>query len=646
MRITSSKLLQSNKTISVVNNCLFAAEGPNCVGKMDLTGILVKYDSFFSSTMTLQPKDKFMPIMYGFLGTNVTFISIIPDYNINPQICPPDKYIEFYYEDQPMIKRTFTDILMLSGNDLHRIPQIYVYNPLDTEVILNVMVANVEVNEVSTILNPEYEVFKGLSYNSILSNKVEKTTCTGSTQYEVIDLDGNVQMIIDYAKIDIMKIEDNVITITTTSDTPIKLEFLNKFNADQAFARMNWVFERQSTRFLTPTYPTLDMTPPQITWATNYGDSMINPLRINITGATTYPITNHFLISYFIDKVEDLDGNGSPVEFINKFEGLVLIQDMNSGLIINEIIKDGRYTVTFTYQDLSGNKSIELRYIVIDSTGPEIRLQNIINNHVDMILQDTTQTPYTICYNDIVRYTVDSVWDDVDGFIDKMDTNTYGSYFELFVVNTGITYTYVTNEDDIFILPPNAVIPTPSGITCNIGLDEKGDYEILYAAKDIGKNWTITSGITLTIIDNRPIVEFKPIANGQQILMNGNIVYTYDDIRNYTIQNITSVYGSPIDISTVSLYIPNELSAKTYVGEPDIFVGIPDIFDHTITEIYSNAGYITQYNVMSGSTIKEVVYPLTKPQTIINSVGTYGLVFIITDIEGHIITFTKKLIIV
>jgi len=69
----------------------------------------MKYDSFFSSKMTLQPKDKFMPIMYGFLGTEVTFLTVVPDYNINPQMCPPDAYIEFYYEDQPLITRSFTD---------------------------------------------------------------------------------------------------------------------------------------------------------------------------------------------------------------------------------------------------------------------------------------------------------------------------------------------------------------------------------------------------------------------------------------------------------------------------------------------------------------------------------------------------------
>jgi len=620
MRIKKNSLLPpTSNEITFNNNCLIAREGPNISGKLSLSSMLVKYDSFFSSTMILQPKDKYKPIMYGFLGTNVTFVAIIPDYNINPQMCPGDNFIEYYYEDQPLVTRIFTDILILSGNEAHRIPQLYVYNPSDNVVTLNIMVANVDNNEISTILNPEFEVISGLAYNSIISNKIENPTCTGSTQFEILDLTDNIQMIIDYSTIDIMEIKDNVITITTTSDTPIKLEFLNNFNANQAFSRMNWVYESQAFRFLTKTYPHIDITPPLITWNTTYGDNEINPLRINIGGSTQYPITKNFLINQFIDKVEDYDGNNSPVEFISKYDGIVIIQDINNGLMIDEIVKDGRYNVTFTYQDIATNKVNKTRYVVIDSLGPEIRFTPNVSDiypNITMNLADTTQTPNTICYNDLLRHTVDSVWDDVDGYIDKTDQE----YFSIHVLSGGTP------------------INTPSGITCVDGITQKGDYDLIYTAKDTGNNWTIITGNTLKVIDDRPIVIFNNNANGSTITMSGLLQYTYTDIRNYSLASVTSVYGTNIDYNKIELFMPNDLSGTSYIatsGETG----------YNISDIHSNGGFITQYVVTSGVT-SNIIEPFLRSDTIINDLGEYEVIFIVVDSEGHSITHTKKLIIV
>ena len=188
MRIESNKLLNStNKNISFVNNCIYAKDGPNCAGKINLGSISINYDSFFSANMTLQPDDKDMPIMYGYLGTEITFLSIVAHYNENPQVCPGDTRIEYYYEDQPLIKRTFTDILVLTGNEDHRIPQIYLYNPTEQVVNLEIMVANIDINKISTQLNPKYEGVDGLSFNSIISDQIFGTNCTGSTQFEIFD---------------------------------------------------------------------------------------------------------------------------------------------------------------------------------------------------------------------------------------------------------------------------------------------------------------------------------------------------------------------------------------------------------------------------------------------------------------------------
>ncbi|MCK5787421.1 MAG: hypothetical protein KAH32_00275, partial [Chlamydiia bacterium] len=473
MRIQKSSVLKpTNKTISMVNNCLFAAEGPNCAGKLDLGSLNMHYDSFFSSKMTLQPNDKDMPIMYGFLGTEVTFLTIVPDYNINPQVCPPDAYIEFFYEDQPLITRTFTDILMLSGNDLHRIPQIYVHNPTDAVVELNIMVANLDINQISAILNPTFEEVGGLSFNSIITDQIYGINCTGSTQFEILDplATGNTQMIISYASIDIMKIDGDTITIITKVDEPIKLRFLSEFNALQAFSRMNWVYEVQDTRSAPPGSPGLDTTGPDIFTI------LTSPITNLPLDNVTFPYTKTDIINRLILSVFDYDDAHEIRDGeIDIHNGDVIIYDKLRDETVEEITRDSQYKITIIYQDLAGNRSSHVQDISIDTIGPEIIFTTNVNVSTkiidDMCIYGTTQTPGRICYNDMLRHMINSIWDAVDGTIDRNDK----SKFLIEVQDSGGTN-----------IPFNSVV----GVPCT-GITSLGDYTVTFRAVDSSGNWTI-----------------------------------------------------------------------------------------------------------------------------------------------------------
>ena len=524
MRITSNELMQVNKNISIVNNCLYAAEGPNCVGKIDLSSLSINYDSFFSANMTLQPQDKDIPIMYGFLGSEITFISIIPHYNNNPQTCPSDNYIEYYFEDQPLIRYTFTDILILSGNDKHRIKQIYVYNPSEDNIVnLEIMVANVDVNEISTLLNPTYNDIVGLSFNNIITDQIYGSNCTGSTQFEILDSLAStgstnvVNMVISFGNIDIMEIKENTILITTTSDDPIRLVFLSEFNALQAFSKMNWVMEESENRYITTISPTIDTTSPVITF---------NPDPIIIT---TLPIDKSYLNWRYINNVIDnQDG------IINNNNVEINIINTRNGEQLEEIIEDGNYLLTFSIKDLAGNKTIETKNLNIDSTGPIIYFNQGINNQMD--LSSTTQTPGIIHYNDIIRYYIDNIWDDVDGVIPNSATT-------INIIKSGTTasLTAITELGDYEI---NFIVSDHIG---NITIENKplnvidsSIQHIIY--NNIFCNSAITSAITMGLYDYT------------------NSSITNLNIRDYAISAITDGYHNIIDISHLHIS-PNIITA-------------------------------------------------------------------------------------
>jgi hypothetical protein len=597
MRITSNKLMQVNKNISVVNNCLFAAEGPNCVGKMDLSSLSIKYDSFFSANMTLQPQDKDTPIMYGFLGTEITFISIVAHYNNNQQVCPTDNYIEYFFEDQPLIRRTFTDILVLSGNDKHRIQQMYVYNPSEDNVVnLEIMVANVDVNKISTLLNPTYNDINGLSFNSIITDQIYGLDCTGSTQFEILDSLAStgstnvVNMVISFGNIDIMEIKENTILITTTSDDPIRLVFLSEFNALQTFSKMNWVMESSENRYITTTQPTIDTTSPVITF---------KPTPV----ITTLPVDKDYLNWRYIDSVvDDRDGiiNNSNVE--------INIINTRNGEQLDEITEDGNYLLTFTISDLAGNKTIESTNLNIDSTGPIIYFNQGINNQMD--LSSTTQTPGIIYYDDIIRYYIDNIWDDVDGVIPNSATT---------------------------------ISITPSGTSYNVSaITELGFYDVDFVVADKLGNATI---------ENRPL---EVLDHSQQYILYNNVfcdsaitstitmgLYDYSNssitsanIRDYAISAITDGYHNPIDISYL------HISPDTIIthGTHQIIFTISGVSNSATTEtkdlnvidtIYPTINYNNVFSGTSNSAFTMELY---------NSATTNRSAITMTDIIDYTIS--------
>lgn len=410
MNIQSSSLLTPvTKNLQVYNNCIIASEGPNQIAKLGLGNLSIPYDSIFTSRMTLKSQGVDQPIMYGFLGTNVTFLVVKPIYvAANPQQCVgKDLYLEYFFEDEPLIRRTLTNLLILSGNKDHRIPQVYLYNPTDGTIQIDIMVANIDPNEFSTSLVAEYTELQGLVFSDIRSDMMFGLNCTGSTQFEIVNFTGQTQMVIPYSHIDLIQINSNQLIITTNSEKSIKLTFVSEFNAYQAFSRMNWVMESSGLRWLSKTYPGLDTTPPTIFFNSVQNPEVMKPL----------PISKSDIRFRFITQVIDFDNAGlSRDGEINKANVNLLILNSNTAEQIESITVDGRYAVTFQAKDNAGNSTSVTKNIVVDSTAPVIYYKTGFTTNI-MDLTGSTQTPGVINYIDLRYYYIDYVWDAVDGTI-------------------------------------------------------------------------------------------------------------------------------------------------------------------------------------------------------------------------------------
>ncbi|MCK9445456.1 hypothetical protein M0Q50_01015 [bacterium] len=347
MKIQANTLLSTaDKTIEFYNSSIVVKDGPNMGGSIKLGDLQIPYDSFFTSKMTLPSKGKYFPILYGFLGTDVTFLMVKVNYGgdiSNPQTCEnKDKIIEYYLENSPSEIRNISQLLILTGNENHRIPQVYLYNPSDYDVTVEILVSNIGENTITNNLVGTFSTITGLAYNDIITDQIFSINYTGSTQYEILDIENNIQMIIPYNNIDITKIEGDTITIITKSTDPIKLTFISETQAKQAFSRINWVRELTSQRYLTKINLGMDITAPVITFKSSE--------PTGITYAT--PILKSDIVYYFIQSIVDnRDG------IINNNNINLMIYKVSSGELFDSITQIGDYILTFYISDIAGNQT-------------------------------------------------------------------------------------------------------------------------------------------------------------------------------------------------------------------------------------------------------------------------------------------------
>jgi hypothetical protein len=442
MEIKPNDLLKPIKRVIKPYECsLLAVDGPRVQGRWHLEGLQIPYDSQFTSVMELEAGSEPNPIIYGHVGSEITFLAIRVVYASRDQktsaarFMQDDKYIEYFYEDDTETIRTMADLLVLTGNDLHRIPQIWVKNPTEYTAELHIMAANKKENLISKKLLPSQNVFSGLYYYSILSDKYNFTpSVEGSSQFQIYDVNSNLLISIAYENVNVIEKDGENLIIKTYNDENIILEFVSEFHAYQARSRMEWVREDAETRYLTVDSPAIDDEGPVI-------EAVDVPI-LQYTGTT---VSHETLLENIISGVTD-DRDG----IMSKYDLQIEIKKVGSIRHFDEINEIGNYIVTFIAQDLAGNKTYKDFTVSMYATAPKF-VFNTNTNLNTMYINDTFyyKSEYDeniISESDIVDYYIDCIEDYVDGLIDK--ENVVVTIDQLSGSSSGLTDSGITLVGD------------------------------------------------------------------------------------------------------------------------------------------------------------------------------------------------------
>jgi len=187
MHIQPNKALPPSSRIICFNKCsVINTDGPRIAGKIDLTNVNINYETQLYSRLILNPQTSDQPILYGGLGNTVTFLLLKITYDeTDPKgVLEENLFIEYYLADQPTDVKYTSKLLLLTGNSTNRIPQIYLNNPGDTTIYVDVFMANLESSDHSFIPPSTSFNYSDLYFNYVTS---DFTGLSGSTKFNILD---------------------------------------------------------------------------------------------------------------------------------------------------------------------------------------------------------------------------------------------------------------------------------------------------------------------------------------------------------------------------------------------------------------------------------------------------------------------------
>ena len=498
MYIQPNKMLNTTHKVIKPYQCSFISTiGPNINSKINLAGTELPYESDYVSRLSLNPGAKNQPLLFGFLGNSITFILIKAIFDETDPKCMVEEelYLEYWMDDNPTTIRYMSKLLLLTGNSQKRIPQIYLSNPSELRVDIEVMMANLAQSDIDLAdITDDTISITNLYHNSIISDTLWNCTTlvSGSTQFQIYDIDGNISLYLDYEEVEVIDRDasENQLILTTKSDTVIYLTFLSQFEMYQGHSRMEWVMEDALNRYLTSDHPGIDTIPPVMTMNVGVepinpsGNTYIYPFSRNIT-TDDFVIYPDDILNYFIYEIDDNRDGSIAVE-----DATIVVRKVGEVIPLEEITEIGEFDIIITIADIAKNQTLANYIIIVDDVPPVITWNTGIGDTFDMVIPTDTQVPADgVTKDDIIRKTIESVSDAVDGTIPNSDVNLF--------------------------------IDTVSGWTAYTPITSPGGYQLQYSIADLSGNYAyydktmvvegdivISSGETFTMVSTMTEASF------------------------------------------------------------------------------------------------------------------------------------------
>jgi hypothetical protein len=342
--------------IKFLNGDAVAIDGGNISERLILNDLRIPYKQILKSRVILKPGQIDFLLNYLGIGDNSTFLMLVARYDTKSKI-EEDNYVSWNYFDDPTKTYHFNQLLALTGNSTHRIPQLYLHNPNATyPVIIDVMVG---------VIDDTYAFFPDSGGPGSTINLM--TLCRVLNIYGtlvILQTDLSTPMLyINMSIINSIERTNNIIKINKISEGPTFLNFIDEFNAKQSQSLINWVLE-DTTRMITDLgnceqrqdneSPVIYFTDNVLvngltgSWSTLDSGTFSATMSIFLQGSGG-SISKDNIFSYLVDDV--IDNRDGQIGFT--YSNLTILQGTQS--TVSSITISGTYSLFFTIKDIAEN---------------------------------------------------------------------------------------------------------------------------------------------------------------------------------------------------------------------------------------------------------------------------------------------------
>jgi len=269
-KITTNILsTQTKREIKNCNRDFRTSDGPQTSSVLSLSDIEIFYESCYNARLILPAYTEDFLLNYGDIEES-TFLLIKVIYNgnysnVNESSYDPYYYYEqntyninYYYDSDSGTTYPIGRLLLLNGSILNKIGKIYLNNPSDYDVAIDVLQANI--NLPPTPQPSSAVTISNLYYNDIITNQVDcyySTGQTGSTEFiisGVVSSIGtgytNLKYHIPYTTIISLSSDTSKYYIYLgTLTTYYTIKFLTKYDYEQAYCRMIFAYNSYKNNF-------------------------------------------------------------------------------------------------------------------------------------------------------------------------------------------------------------------------------------------------------------------------------------------------------------------------------------------------------------------------------------------------------------
>jgi len=347
-----------------------AVDGSGIRERLILSDLRIPYKQILKSRIILKTGQVNYLLNFLGLGDNATFLCMKALYD-SKSVIEADNYVNWSYYDDMTRVNSFADMMVLTGNSTHRVPQLYLTNPSTKyPVYIDIMVGIIDdsYSIFTDTLNQSGTSFVNLNYTDIHSHVVGESIVINDKTLP------SARPLIYIRLSDINSIERSgqILIIDDSSLGTIFLQFVSENDTYQAHSLLNYVLQHPGTDIdtLNPVNDNLD---PVLYFYSHVGASA-SLGYIAFNGATTsvpYDTSDGFTFSTTISLLQSGTASGTVIDkpqLINLLvdyitdnrDGYMSILPSNliisgTGGSVSNILNPGTYSLSFDFSDVANN---------------------------------------------------------------------------------------------------------------------------------------------------------------------------------------------------------------------------------------------------------------------------------------------------